>query len=100
MSADTRDLGIILLGAALLLSSAGYLTQCSSTRRELSPQATPSSAATADAPRAEHEREPQSIHEAADEKQEEERAKIKAVGHALQTIGADPELRKTYGFAK
>jgi len=99
MSTDTRDLGVTLLGAALLLVSAGYLTQCSATRPEPVPQATRANS-SAVAPRAEREDEPQSIHEMADEEEQEERSKIKAVGHALQTIGADPELRKTYGMER
>src|SRR5438552_280463 len=93
MRRDTTDLGAVLIAATLLLVSAGYLAQCGSTQRPAPPQevtaATPSAAT-------EHKR--KSIEESANEEDREESQRIKDVAHALQTIGANPEMRKTYGF--
>jgi hypothetical protein len=38
--------------------------------------------------------------EFAAEEEREEREKIKAISRGLQTAAADPEFRRTHGFAK
>jgi len=83
----------------LLLLVASQLAQCSSAARRAEPEAVSTPAARVEAPREpEGERKPRDAKERAREEQDEESARIKSVAHALQTIGANPELRKTYGF--
>ena len=91
---NRRDLAIasLILGFVVL-----QLVQCSTSSR-LNPQ--PPTPAAVGAAR-DSEAEPESEVEEGkkgDETQEEERAKIRGVARALQTIGADPEMRKTYGI--
>ncbi len=102
---QTRDLGALLLAATLLLLCVGYLTQCS--RATHRPEVLAAATATltpAAAAESEEERErerkgrPQSIREHAAEEEREERAKVQGISRALQTAGANPEFRRTYGF--
>jgi len=100
---EGRDLAVTLIMSAILLVSVSYLTQCSATQKRPSPAsdvATQHNGASTDAEgeRAKAAGKPKSVHELAEEEDEEERAKIQRVGHALQTIGANPELRKTLGI--
>jgi hypothetical protein len=100
-----NELGAMLMAAALLLLCVSYMTQCSAaTRRPDTVAAATPSASTPVSREEEVEREaehkPKSIHEFAAEEENEERAKIKGISRALQTIAADPELRRTYGFDK
>ena len=101
-SNETRDLGVALLTAAMLLFTVGYLTQCrpatppiSPVAESSSPQATPSHGAVH--ARTESNRKES---ETGDEQEDEERAKIRNVAHALQTIAESPELRATLGLPK
>ncbi len=96
-----RDVGSFVLAAAVLLLCVNYMTQCSSAthRTETVVAAPPSEAPTKDArAHAERERKPKSAQELAAEEENEERAKLKSISRALQTIGADPEMRRTYGL--
>lgn len=100
-----NELGAMLMAAVLLLLCVSYMTQCSSvTRRPETVAAATPSASQPVSREEEDERErkaehkPKSIHEFAAEEENEERAKIKGISRALQTIAADPELRRTYGF--
>jgi hypothetical protein len=100
MNRDKRDLGVTLIAATLLLLTMTYFAQCTTTTRSLPP-----TAVEADAPeraseykREESEHKRKSVAEAAEEEDREESQRVKNVAHALQTIGANPELRRTYGF--
>src|SRR5512144_1799631 len=90
MNQDKRDLGVTLSAATLLLLTMSYLAQCTTTTRTL-----PSPAVEAAAPERETEHKRKSIAEAAEEEDREESQRVKNVAHALQTIGADPEMRRT-----
>ena len=100
---EGRDLALTLVTSAILLLSVNYLTQCSAAPQRPSPTGnaeTQPEGASSDT-EAEHEKaagKPKSVHELAEEEDREERAKIQRVGRALQTIGANPELRKTLGI--
>jgi hypothetical protein len=85
---EGRDLAVTLVGATLLMLSVAYLTQCSARTRPPEPAAQ-TSIATQSATRGAG---------AARRDDDEEAVRVKSIGHALQTIGADPVLRKTYGF--
>jgi hypothetical protein len=101
---EGRDLAVTLIASALLLLGVSSLTQCSAASRPAT------TAITADAARGretsgggEAEREeaagtPKSARELDEDEGQEERQKIQRVGHALQTIGANPEMRKTLGI--
>ena len=93
MNHDKRDLGVTLIAATLLLLGAGYLSQCS-------PHQTPPQPVSVQAPAPERERDAprKSIQEEAEDEDREESQRVKNVAHALQTIGANPEARRTYGF--
>ena len=96
---QSRDLGITLLAAAALLLVVGYLTQCS----PAAPRTPPVVEAVPTQPRVvspAEEEERRSGRESRDEQGDEERAKIRNVAHALQTIGASPQLRATLGLPK
>jgi len=105
---QNHDVGAMLVAATLLLLCVSYLTQCSPAARrpETIVAATPVTSPPAQSREEELERErkakrkPKSIHEFAAEEEREEREKIKGISRVLQTIGADPELRRTYGFPK
>ncbi len=102
------DLGALLFAAMLLVLCVSYLTQCSSTqhRTETIAAATATAGAVNEAREEEIEREreeraerrPRNVREQAAEEEKEERAKVQGISRALQTAGADPEFRKTYGF--
>jgi len=85
---EGRDLAVALVGATLLMLSMVYLTQCS-TRARLPEPAAQTNIATQSATRGAG---------AAQKDDDEEAVRVRGIGHALQTIGADPALRKTYGF--
>jgi hypothetical protein len=85
---ERRDLAVTLVGATLLMLSMVYLTQCGTRTRPPEP-ASQTSIATQRATRGAG---------AAKKDDDEESVRVKSIGHALQTIGADPVLRKTYGF--
>jgi hypothetical protein len=95
MNQDKKDLGVTLMAATLLLLTMSYLAQCTTTTRAPTPA---SPAVEAAAPERETEHKRKSIAEAAEEEDREESQRVKNVAHALQTIGADPEMRRTYGF--
>jgi len=93
---ETRDLGITLMGATLLLFAVGYLAQCApATQRNVPNAAAAPAGAEASATNKERE-EAAGKPRVGEDKEESEQ--VKSIGHALQTIGANPELRKTYGF--
>jgi hypothetical protein len=100
----SRDLGAALGVSAALLLVVGYLTQCAPNARRVvsdasaAATASPSRHAAAEEEERENERRPKSIREIADEEEHEEAEKIKNVAHALQTIGANPEMRATLGL--
>ena len=103
---EGRDLAVTLMTSALLLLCVGYLTQCTAPPAGPSPgsgaEAEHEDAATA---RREAERERsagkgKSARESEEDEGQEEREKIQRVGRALQTIGANPELRKTLGIPR
>lgn len=89
-----RDLGVTLVCVTILMMSMVYLAQCSS-RTPASPPISQTSVASPSAGAASVEKPGGS--EAAERRDDEESVRIKSVAHALQTIGASPELRKTYG---
>jgi hypothetical protein len=99
---EGRDLAVTLIASALLLLGMSSLTQCSTASQR------PSTANNAGGPEhetsagAEVERAgavtPKSARELDEDEGQDERAKIQRVGHALQTIGANPEMRKTLGI--
>jgi len=91
---EPRDLGVTLVGATMLMLSMVYLTQCSSRTPTPAP-ASQSSTATASVPPGASVKDQRGGTEKEDD---EESARVKSIGHAIQTIGANPELRKTYGF--
>lgn len=97
---ERRDLGIALIAATLLLFSMTQLTQCSPVARRATVDSAASATASPALGEAQRERGTtrKSIAEAAAEEEEEEREKIRGIAHALQTIGANPELRRTYGL--
>jgi hypothetical protein len=105
MKHEKHDLGAMLLAALLLLLCVSYMTQCSSAahRRDTVAAATP--APNTPQPREEKaeregERKPKSIRELAAEEDREEHENVHKISNVLKTIGADPELRRTYGFPK
>ncbi len=95
---EQRDLGITLVGATLLLLGVSYLTQCTSAAPRPRPITAASPPAAASSPAREAEGRRRSIQEIAEEEDKEESERVKSIGHALQTIAADPEKRRTYGF--
>lgn len=103
---EAKHLGITLVGATLLLLGVGYLAQCSSATRRSAPDVSGGSAtSTASARAAEEEGEREraagkrkSIHDFATEEDKEESENVKNLGRALQTLGANPEMRRTYGL--
>jgi len=99
---ETRDLGVTLLTAALLLFAVGYLTQCGPGTQRTPPAAESSSARATPPEAAVHGRtgSGESEQETGNEEQDEERAKIRNVAHALQTIAGNPEMRATLGLPK
>lgn len=103
-----HDIGVMLVAATLLLLCVSYLTQCSPARHqpETTVAATPEVSPPAESREEEIERERKakgkrmSVREFADEEDREEQQKIKGISRALQTVAADPELRRTLGFPK
>ena len=100
MNRDKRDLGVTLMAATLLLLTMSYLAQCTTTTRTLPPRVVDAEAPQrgTEYKREESEHKRKSIAEAAEEEDREESQRVKNIAHALQTIGADPEARRTYGF--
>jgi hypothetical protein len=100
---EGRDLAVTLVAATLLLVAVSYLTQCSAApQRPVPPIGAGAERSGTPPAEVESEREerrrPKSARELDEESTNEERAKIQRVGRALQTIGANPELRKTLGI--
>ena len=101
---EARDLGLTLVAATLLLFSVAYLAQCSSTSRSIPSEPGRRAVGPSVAPPAGEARENEaagkrkSIRDIAAEEDKEESERIKNIGHALQTIAANPEARKTFGF--
>ena len=101
---EAKDLAITLIGSALLLLGVSSLTQCSAASRP--PSAANNAAAGpgretsagGQAQREEAAGTPKSAREVDEDEGQDERQKIQRVGHALQTIGANPEMRKTLGI--
>lgn len=100
---EGRDLAVTLIAATILLVGVSYLTQCSTASQRPGPaigagaERSGNPSAGVESEREEHGQ-PKSARELDEEATNEERAKIQRVGHALQTIGANPELRKTLGI--
>ncbi|MBI3783838.1 MAG: hypothetical protein HY270_10590 [Deltaproteobacteria bacterium] len=88
-----RDLAIasLMLGFVVM-----QLVQCSASAPHSTSQ--PQPAVQASPVREADEHESDATPGRGDEAQEEERAKIHGVARALQTIAANPEMQKTYGF--
>jgi len=101
---EGKDLAVTLIGSALLLLAVSYLTQCSASSQRPStatnaaagPGQQTSTGAAAE--REEAARTPKSARALDEDEDQDERQKIQRVGHALQTIGANPEMRKTLGI--
>ena len=99
-----QELGAMVLAAMLLLFCMTYLMQCRSTSH--GPETVAAATATADTHAESREEEIErkgegkrkSVREFAAEEEKEEREKVKALSRALQTAGANPEFRRTYGF--
>ena len=91
---ERRDLGVTLVGATMLMFSMVYLAQCSSRPHASGPadQTSPTVQGGRGA-----SAEGQAERRAVDKGDDEESVRVKSIGHAIQTIGANPELRKTYG---
>jgi hypothetical protein len=102
MEHKKHDLGAFLLATLLLLLCVSYTTQCSPVahRSETVAAATPAphTPAKSREEKAERERRRKSIHEIAAEEDKEEQEKREGISRALKTIGANPELRRTYGL--
>ncbi len=91
---ERRDLGLTATGAAILMLSMAALAQCSAR--------TPTSGATEQV-RATVSRSPgatgdRPVARGAAKEEDDEAASVKNIGHALQTIGANPTLSRTYGI--
>jgi hypothetical protein len=96
---ERRDLGVTLVCAAMLMLSTVYLTQCSARTQAPEPASQTSAATRTVTGGASAQRQREAGRDAAEKKEDEEESALnKNIGHAIQTIGADPELRKTYGF--
>ena len=101
---EGRDLAVTLIAATMLLVGLSYLTQCSPSTQRPSPAIDAEAirrgegSSGTESEREEAARKPKSARELEEEESNEEREKIRRVGRALQTIGANPELRKTYGI--
>jgi hypothetical protein len=104
MEHNRYDLGAMLLAALLLLLCVSYTAQCSSAahRSDTVAAATPapSTPAKSREEKAERERKPKSVREFAAEEDKEEGQKVQGISRALQTVGANPELRRTLGLPK
>ena len=105
MKHKRHDIGAMLLAAVLLLLCVSYMTQCSSPAHRSDTVAATTPAPNTPAQREEkvehgRERKPKSIREFAAEEDKEERERVRGISRVLQTIGADPELQRTYGFPK
>ena len=96
---ERRDLGVTLLAAMLLLLIMSHMTQCSSAARRPSgvPAVVSPASTVAGREPAEGARSPGAGREKRG-KEDEESERVKAIGHALQTIGANPTMAATYGF--
>lgn len=97
---ERRHFGITLLTATILLFTAGYFAQCASAVRHTAPRAAATVPPAAGIEDREAEHREQSVREMAHEEEKEEGAKVQGIAHALQTIAANPELRRTYGLKK
>lgn len=101
---EAKHLGITLVGATLVLLSVGYFAQCSSATCSRAPSGNNGAASSTAAVRAEEEERQKAatkrraIHEFAEEEDKEEGENVKNIGRALQTLGANPEARRTYGL--
>lgn len=100
---EKMDLGVALLAAAAVLFGLNYLTQCSSASHRAALSPISSAASPRVGKTVEHEADEESDHhksvaEQAAEEDNEERARVQNIGHALQTIGSNPEYRKTIGL--
>jgi len=99
-----HDVGAMLVAAMLLLLCVSYLTQCrpAAHRPETIVAATPVASPPAQSREQELERKregkPKSVREFAADEEKEEQEKREAISGALKTIGANPELRRTYGL--
>jgi hypothetical protein len=98
---EGRDLAVTLIVSALLLLAVSSLTQCSAASQHSSTAnnaAVGSAQGTSTGGEVQREKAagPKSAREL--DEDQDEREKIQRVGHALQTIGANPELRKTLGI--
>jgi hypothetical protein len=98
---EGRDLAVALITSAVLLLGVGYLAQCSGPSRPPGPPAKRVAASSAtESEGAKTVGRPDAAREMEEKEDDEEREKIQRVGRALQTIGADPEMRKTLGIPR
>ena len=100
---EGRDLAVTLIASVLLLLGVSSLTQCSASQQR--PSTANNAAAgsgqgvsTGGEAREDAAGTPKSAPEVDEDQDHDEREKIQRVGHALQTIGANPEMRKTLGI--
>ena len=101
---EGKDLVVTLIASALLLLGVSSLTQCSaasqhpSTADNAAAGSGREASAGGDAQREDATGKPKAGRELDEDEDQDERQKIQRVGHALQTIGANPEMRKTLGI--
>ncbi len=101
---EGKDLAVTVIASALLLLAVSYLTQCSAAPQRpstASNAAAGSERETSGAGEAEPKEaadKPKAAGGVDEDEGQDEREKIQRVGHALQTIGANPEMRKTLGI--
>jgi len=98
---EARDLAIAVVVAVFLLVGLISLPQCSVAPTRTAHDADAEASVSSSAVENEHGEASgtrKSIHDVAEEEEREEGENIKNIAHALQTIGANPELRRTYGF--
>jgi hypothetical protein len=88
---ERRELAVTIIVTAVLLLGVGFLTQCNAPSRPPMEAGAMRAGATSSA---------RETHEAQEHEGDEEHEKIQRVGRALQTIGADPEMRKTLGIPR
>lgn len=97
-SRNYSELAASIAASILFLATVAYLTQCAPVNRV--PRASVRSPAVAASTGSVVSSERRAAEPRSETGDNEEQAKIKGVVHVLQTIGANPELRRTYGLRK